>query len=149
MDPYTAATFHNASILAHSVLHGIEKNYEKNNELSDVDLIQLYHIYGDISEKALTILENSSIVRFVTEDKTVKIYQVEGSSGIQYLIYPNYNYCACSAYKYHVCKIESLYLTCKHILAAKLAEITQQFKDETISHTGAVELLMSSFITNT
>lgn len=141
--PSSLNTFFNISILSNKTLANIKKYYDENKEFSDSCLIQLYSVYGDIAEKALALLEESSFVCFSTENKKLKIFQMKGSSGTNYTLYPNINFCECSAFKYQVCRNEPLYLTCKHRLAIQLAEITGQFKEETISNTHFVNTLLS------
>lgn len=132
MDPQRCPVIssHSLQLLADRILHSIETYFEENKELSDSHLLELHSVYGDITEKALGLLENSVFVCYTTVNKLLKLYQVKGSSGALYVLYPNINFCECSAFKYQVCKSDPVYLTCKHILAAKLAEITGRFKEE-------------------
>ena len=59
-------------------------------------------------------------------------YQVTGSSGIPYTLFPGVNYCPCPAYRYQVISGQ-IFLTCKHVLAARLAEITQKGRNLSVS----------------
>ena len=59
-------------------------------------------------------------------------YQVTGSSGIPYTLFPRVNYCPCPAYRYQVISGQ-IFLTCKHVLAARLAEITQKGRNLSVS----------------
>jgi predicted nucleic acid-binding Zn finger protein len=66
------------------------------------------------------------------EGFTFYVFQVTGSSGMPYTLFPHVNYCPCPAYRYQVISTQK-FLTCKHILAARLAEITQKGRDLTVS----------------
>ncbi|GFG32862.1 hypothetical protein Cfor_09295, partial [Coptotermes formosanus] len=57
---------------------------------------------------------------------------VTGSSGIPYTLFPGVNYCPCPAYRYQVISSQ-IFLTCKHVLAARLAEITQKGRNLSVS----------------
>jgi predicted nucleic acid-binding Zn finger protein len=60
------------------------------------------------------------------------VFQVTGSSGMPYTLFPHVNYCLCPAYRYQVIGSQK-FLTCKHVLAARLAEITQKGRDLPVS----------------
>lgn len=130
--------------LANQILDNSKIYFSENNELSDSHLIELHSVYGDILEKALVLLEESVFICYMTAHKAFKVYQVRGSSGTRYILYPDLNFCECSAYKYQICKSDPAYLTCKHVLAAKLAEITGKFKEETVSVSYLIEVMLNN-----
>lgn len=68
----------------------------------------------------------------VTYSLCLYCYQVTGSSGIPYTLFPGVNYCPCPAYRYQVISGQ-IFLTCKHVLAARLAEITQKGRNLSVS----------------
>lgn len=140
--PSSLNTYFNLCTLSEKTLDNIKQCYNENKDLSDSCLIQLHSVYGEIAEKALVLLEESSFVCFTTENQKLKLYQMTGSSGTNYILYPNINFCECSAFKYQVCRNEPLYLTCKHRLAIQLAEITGKFKEETLSYTNFVNTIL-------
>lgn len=146
MNSFNSSTraFLDLSMLAERVLKNIK--LQDGNDLRDSDLIQLHSLYGDLAEKALLLLESSVFTILQTGDKKLKVCQVRGSSGTLYTLFPHLNFCECSAYKYHVCKTDPDFITCKHILAAHLAEITGKFKEESLANNSFVEtLLLSNF----
>lgn len=49
--------------------------------------------------------------------------QVSGGKGELYTLFPNINYCPCQAYAHQVVTTPT-HVTCKHVLAAKLSQIT-------------------------
>ena len=51
-----------------------------------------------------------------------------GSSGVPYTLFPKVNYCSCHAYRFQVVGSQT-FLTCKHVLAARLAEIVGKGRD--------------------
>lgn len=63
---------------------------------------------------------------------TFYVFQVTGSSGTPYTLFPHVNFCSCPAYRYQVISTQK-FLTCKHILAARLAEIMQKGRDLSLS----------------
>lgn len=134
--------FHDLSMLTERVLKNM--NTQDGNGLSDSDLKHLHSIYGGVAEKALLLLESSVFTILLTDDKKLKVYQVIGSSGTQYILYPNLNFCECSAYKFHVCKNDPDFITCKHVLAAHLAEITGKFKEVTSVNSSFVDTILLS-----
>lgn len=69
--------------------------------------------------------------------------QVTGSSGIPYTLFPGVNYCPCPAYRYQVIGTQ-MFLTCKHILAARLAEITQKGRDLPVSMENLTRILCAA-----
>ena len=68
----------------------------------------------------------------VTYNLCLYCYQVTGSSGIPYTLFPGVNYCPCPAYRYQVISGQ-IFLTCKHVLTARLAEITQKGRNLSVS----------------
>uniref|UniRef100_A0A1B6DMX3 SWIM-type domain-containing protein n=1 Tax=Clastoptera arizonana TaxID=38151 RepID=A0A1B6DMX3_9HEMI len=109
------------SHIAENVLRNIESYYAANNSVSDELLLTLHSVFGDISERALALLDSGSVTLLKTSVNNAKIFQVSGSSGTIYLIYPNINFCLCTFYTHQVNK--GCAYTCKHVLAALLGNI--------------------------
>jgi predicted nucleic acid-binding Zn finger protein len=69
--------------------------------------------------------------------------QVTSSSGIPYTLFPGVNYCPCPAYRYQVIGTQ-IFLTCKHVLAARLAEITHTGRDLPVSMEDLTRILCAA-----
>ncbi|PNF36989.1 hypothetical protein B7P43_G08041 [Cryptotermes secundus] len=101
--------------------------YRAHMEVTDEALMALHALFGRPFEKALELLE-ASCVTYLRATGGRYVVQVTGSSGIPYTLFPGVNYCPCPAYRYQVIGTQ-MFLTCKHVLAARLAEITQKGRD--------------------
>jgi predicted nucleic acid-binding Zn finger protein len=71
------------------------------------------------------------------------VIQVTSSSGIPYTLFPGVNYCPCPAYRYQVIGTKK-FLTCKHVLAARLAEIIQKGRDLPVSMEDLTRILCAA-----
>ncbi|XP_021936299.1 zinc finger SWIM domain-containing protein 7-like isoform X2 [Zootermopsis nevadensis] len=110
---------------------GVRLNRLKQNEVTDEILLALHSLFGKPFEKALELLESSCVV-YVRCGQGRYVVQVTGSSGTPYTLFPHVNFCSCPAYRYQVISTQK-FLTCKHILAARLAEIMQKGRDLSLS----------------
>lgn len=93
--------------------------------VTDDELQELYGLFGDTFERALDIIDKSIIKIYKKESNNRMIIEIPGSNNSIYRFFPNVNYCTCEAYQYQVLKSRCQY-TCKHILAAKIALLTNK-----------------------
>ncbi len=88
--------------------------------MTDREFEELFGLFGDTLERALDIIDKSTIKLYKRQTNNRTIIEVSGSNNSIYRFFPNINYCPCEAYQHQVLKSRSQY-TCKHILAAKIA----------------------------
>lgn len=88
--------------------------------VTDDELEDLFGLFGETLERALHIIDKSSIKIYKKQVNNRTIIEIPGSNNSVYRFFHNINYCTCDAYLYQVLKSRSQY-TCKHILAAKIA----------------------------
>lgn len=94
--------------------------------MTDAEILELHNLFGDTLERALSIIDKSIIKIYKKQvDNHRSIIEVPGSKDRVYRFFPDINYCPCEAYAYQVLKSRSQY-TCKHILAAKIALLTNK-----------------------
>lgn len=99
--------------------------YHKNLTVSDENLLALHSIFGNVLERALeTILRKDSVTLYTLQNDHRSLIEVKGNNDKVYRLLPNVNYCFCPAFQNHVLQIKSE-ITCKHILAAYVAKLTQ------------------------
>ncbi|XP_069671425.1 zinc finger SWIM domain-containing protein 7-like isoform X2 [Periplaneta americana] len=108
-----------------------EKGGGVKEKVTDETLLALHSMFGSPLEKALELLETNCVV-YLRSPQGRYVIQVTSSSGIPYTLFPGVNYCSCPAYHYQVIGTQT-FLTCKHVLAARLAEIMHKGRDLSVS----------------
>lgn len=93
--------------------------------VTDDELQELFGLFGGTLERALDIIDKSVVKIYKKQVNNRTIVEIPGSNNCVYRFFPNINYCTCEAYLYLVLKSRSQY-TCKHILAAKIALLTNK-----------------------
>ena len=66
-----------------------------------------------------------------------------GSTGVPYTLFPRVNYCSCHAYRFQVIGSQT-FLTCKHVLAARLAEIVGKGRDISVTDLELTKILCAA-----
>ncbi|EFA05169.1 Zinc finger SWIM domain-containing protein 7-like Protein [Tribolium castaneum] len=127
--------------LAFELLQETENVYKGQKKLPNEILTQLHSFFGPTLSQATELLETCKITKYETKDKTRSIYKV-GSNLERYTIYNNINFCQCQAFQLQVLQ-DRTSLTCKHVLALKLNQITGVLKtrSEIITDSQFVEFL--------
>ncbi|XP_044261148.1 zinc finger SWIM domain-containing protein 7-like [Tribolium madens] len=127
--------------LAFELLQETEKSYKGQKKLPNETLTQLHSFFGSTLSQASELLETCKITKYETKDKTRSIYKV-GSNLERYTIYNDINFCQCQAFQSQVLE-DNTSLTCKHVLALKLNQITDviKVKTETVTDSQFVEFL--------
>lgn len=92
----------------------------------------LRQLFGDILDRALDLIDRDQIKLYIPISKNSHLLEVCARNGVVYKFFHNINYCPCETYRYSVV-ITQTASTCKHVLAAKLADILDRYKVEIIS----------------
>jgi len=124
--------------IAFGVLKDAERSYAQDMKFSEEALQALHATFGTVFVRAAELLENGRFIQYVTSNSSRKILKVV-SRNEQYTILPDINFCHCPAFKYQVLNLKTI--TCKHVLAAKLAQICGDAKIEVITDAQVVDLL--------
>jgi len=88
-------------------------------------LLALNAVFGPTFIDALELLDKRSINEIISPTSNRRLYQVRGTSGINYIILPNTWRCSCPAFVQNT-MLSNESITCKHILATKLIEVFEQ-----------------------
>lgn len=127
------------------LLKEIEKEATDEGEVkvSDENLLALYSVFGEVAERALQLLESQRICLIQVEGKSRYFFKVIGKgTAPSYILFPDVNFCQCPAYKYQVIN-SSMYITCKHVLAVRLAKILRKYRTDSITPQQYADVVMS------
>lgn len=102
-------------------------------------LQSLHAVFGNVLIRAAEMLESASFIQYQTHNKKRKLVKVVNRSE-QYTLFMNINFCHCQAFKFQVLHARNA-ITCKHVLATKLAQICEQIKVELITDNQFADLL--------
>ncbi|KAJ3652527.1 hypothetical protein Zmor_018483 [Zophobas morio] len=127
--------------LAFNLLKEAERYYLNHHKLSDAVLTELSSVFGHVLAAATELLDNCKITQYQTTDKYRSIYKV-GTNMERYTIYNDINFCQCQFFQSQVLE-DKASVTCKHVLALKLNQITNCVKvwTETVTDSQFVEFL--------
>lgn len=137
----------NIPAVAEHTLRDIESRISQSDikQFSDTDLLILHSVYGVILQRALDILEKySTLVAYTTADKLRVLLEINGDNDRVYRVFPRINFCPCKAFKHQVIE-KKLQVTCKHILAARIASILGKTVPHEVTADQYLMLLKSSF----
>ncbi|XP_018565658.1 zinc finger SWIM domain-containing protein 7-like [Anoplophora glabripennis] len=124
--------------LAFDILKEAEETYKETGTFSSKILENLYSFFGESFVLATELLEKCKIIEYGVDSGIRNIFKVIMKE--QYTIYEDINFCQCKTFRLQV--LESRHtLTCKHVLAVKLARISGQLTKETISDSQFVDFL--------
>lgn len=99
------------------------------------DLHELFGIFGEVLERALDLIDREQIKLYLPTKRDRQLLEIAGQNGAVYRFFPNINYCPCKVFKHSVLATRTEY-TCKHVLAAKLANILDRCTEVVISDSG-------------
>lgn len=117
--------------------------HRPNILVSGPTLLSLASVFGAITARALDLLDRDRLFQYQTKNGLRRLTKVNGTTKY-YTILDNLNYCQCEAFQYHVLKVRNA-LTCKHVLAVKLAAISGKIRVvETISDQRFKDVLYNS-----
>ena len=131
-------------VFEQSLLEKLRDSYEKEGKISDDLLESLYFYYKSPLLEALNLIDihgiSNCLTKYSLEDNSRFLYQVSGSKGTNYYLFPEISFCLCSSFKYNVLnKLDILY--CKHIIAAKLCLSLNKLQTKTIGEKELAELI--------
>lgn len=132
--------------LEENLLKRLGDSFKSTSKIPDDILESLYHIYKAPLFEALTLIDkyNNDKESFVTKlslnDNSRELYQVIGSTGNYYYLFPSLNFCNCPIFKNNVLfKLEFLY--CKHIICVKLCLVLNRLSLKTIGDQEFAEII--------
>lgn len=112
--------------------------------VSDEDLLSLHSVFGVTLQKALDIFEKYPIFTVYITSKKKTLIEVKGDKDTYYRVFPKQNYCSCLAFK-HLVLERKIEVTCKHILAARLAVILGKTVEHEVTQVQYLMLLKSMY----
>ncbi|XP_012227666.1 zinc finger SWIM domain-containing protein 7-like [Linepithema humile] len=124
------------SVFVENVLKETASDFEREKKFSDQNLLKLYKLFDGVFERALDLYEQKRVTQISTSNVIITesckstneanwLMQVKGHSGALYTLFPEINYCTCTAFRQQVLKDRSAF-TCKHVLAAWLASVDNE-----------------------
>lgn len=134
------------------VLDHIEKRLteSESKQFLDEELLSLHSVFGVVLERALDILEKYPIfVAYTTANYSRTLIEIPGEHERCYRVFPRINYCPCPSFKHQVLERKAQVL-CKHVLAARLAQILGRTTDYDVTQSQYMMLLhaMYNFVEN-
>lgn len=111
----------------------------------DEELLSLHSVFGTVLERALDILEKyPTLIAYRTANKSRTLIEIKGENDRCYRVFPRINFCPCLSFKHQVieCKAQVL---CKHVLAARIAQILGRTTDHEVTHAQYLMLLRSMY----
>lgn len=117
--------------VAFEVLVEAELYYKANSKFSDEILQSLHSVFGCVFSEALELLERPKIIRYDSNDGKNHFYTLTKDIQ-QFVVFKDINFCNCDIFKIKVLN-EHEHLTCQHVLAVKLAEISNNFTVDIIT----------------
>lgn len=96
------------------------------------DLLELHGLFGNILESALDIIDREKIKIVRAQSRIREYIEIFDRNGQVHKLFPNINYCPCHSFRIQVLQLQSQY-TCKHVLAAKLAQLLDKQKEEILA----------------
>jgi predicted nucleic acid-binding Zn finger protein len=127
--------------LGFDLLKEAEQLYTDKQKIPNEALLQLHAVFGNVLSLAAELLESCKITKYETADKCRKVYKI-GSNLERYTIYDSIIFCQCQSFQNQVLT-DQINLTCKHVLALKLNQITKSVRvvSETVTDSQFVEFL--------
>ncbi|CAG9791594.1 unnamed protein product [Diatraea saccharalis] len=130
-------------LIANQVLNHVESH--GSNNLSDEDLALLHSVFGPVLQRACDILEKQhTLIEYTTSNKGRTLIEIKGENNHCYRVFPKINYCPCQAFKHQVLE-KKTDVCCKHILAARLAQILNRTVCHQVTHDQYLMLVQSMF----
>lgn len=124
-------------------LNSINQVHCRKILVSGPTLLSLASVFGAITTRALDLLDRDRLFQYQSKNRLRRLTKVNGTTKY-YTILDDVNYCQCEAFQFHVLKVRNA-LTCKHVLAVKLAAIANKIRVvETISDQPFKDVLNNS-----
>ena len=109
------------------------------NTLSKELLLALYSIFGSLLWPALDLVDRMAVSLVRGEVGGREVVTVRGSGGLRYTLLRGSHYCPCPSYQYKV--VGRGDITCKHLLAVRLAVAMQRVNVETVPDSLVIQLI--------
>ncbi|KAL4712351.1 hypothetical protein ACJJTC_001512 [Scirpophaga incertulas] len=114
-------------------------------QISDEDLLMLNTVFGPVLQRACDILEKySTLVEYHTLENRRSLIEVKGDNDRCYRVFPKINYCPCQAFKHQVLD-KKAEICCKHVLAARLAQVLGRTTTHEVTQEQYLMLVRSMF----
>lgn len=134
-------------LVAECVLNQVELRVKESEskQLLDEELLSLHSVFGAVLERALDILEKyPSFTAYTTTNKTRTLIEIKGENDRCYRVFPRINFCPCRSFKHQVLERKAQVL-CKHVLAARIAQILGRLTDHEVTQDQYLMLLRSMY----
>lgn len=95
-------------------------------------MLELHGIFGETLKLALDIVDRDRVKIYRNTNLLRELIEIPGHQSVVYKLLPNINYCSCQAFQRKVL-FEQQSFTCKHVLAAKLAQILGKVTEEIVT----------------
>ncbi|KAG5896649.1 hypothetical protein JTB14_021295 [Gonioctena quinquepunctata] len=125
--------------LAFSSLKEAEHSYQENGSFGEGALEIIHSFFGENLILATELLEKCKLIEYSVENGMRKIFKIVTTKE-QFTIYENINFCFCETFHLQVLKLRTS-LTCKHVLAVKLGQITNHVIREKVTGSQLVDFL--------
>ncbi|XP_011555834.3 zinc finger SWIM domain-containing protein 7-like [Plutella xylostella] len=133
--------------IALSILNRVEARINKSDikQITDEELLSLYSVFGAALQRALDILEkNPTLTIYATSNNKRELIEIKGDNDRCYRVFPRINFCPCRAFRHQVIE-RKVQVTCKHIIAARLALILNRTALHEVTSDQYLMLLKSMF----
>lgn len=102
-------------------------------------------MFGSVLERALDILEKyPTFTAYSTANKARVLLEIKGENDRCYRVFPGINFCPCQSFKHQVIERRSQ-VTCKHVLAARVAQIVGRTTEHEVTQDQYLMLLRSMY----
>ena len=131
-----------SSCLSHtisSMMVTLEENMTSNGEMSRDLLLALHSIFGSILVPALDLVDRRAVTLVKGENSGREVITVRGSNGTRYTLLKGCHYCPCPSYQYKVLGRGDI--TCKHLLAMRLALAMQRVSVESVQDSQILDMI--------
>ena len=112
---------------------------DTNSTLSKELLLALYSTFGSLLWPALDLVDRMAVSLVRGEEGGREVVTVRGSGGMMYTLLRGSHYCPCPSYQYKV--VGRGDITCKHLLAVRLAMAMQRVNVETVPDSLVIQLI--------
>ncbi|CAG4933433.1 unnamed protein product [Colias eurytheme] len=131
-----------------SVVENIIRHIEERIKVDHVkqyeDLLTLHSAFGPVLQRALEVLEKHPTLETYSTANSRILIEIKGENDRCYRVFPRINFCPCLAFKHQVIEQKSQ-VTCKHVLAARVAMILGKTVDHKVTQDQYLMLLRSMF----
>lgn len=107
------------------------------NKVSEKHLLNLHLLFGTVLLCSIDLLESGNFIEYTTKTRHKRLFKIVEKSD-NYYLFQNINYCSCDNFNQ---RKESNTITCKHVLALKLADIKGIIKVEMLTDVQLTDLL--------